>query len=115
MRAFSVIANDVKGYPAIYVPIKRFVTPLVQAARVRFATFVLAQQPLTTFLLTPVRMNSAANLEAKGELDGESINVCTIFPDEPLFDQLPTQIDGEQHWNLREYRVGGGRSRDDLS
>jgi len=112
MRAFSVIANAVKGYPAIYVPIKRFVTPLVQAARHladRFATFVLAQQPLTRFLLTPVKMDSVADLEAKGELGGESINVRTIFPDEPLFDQLPTRIDGEQHWNLREYRSAAGK------
>ena len=37
----------------------------------RFATFVLAQQPLTRFLLTQVRMDSVANLEAKGELGGQ--------------------------------------------
>ena len=54
-------------------------------------------------------MDSVANLEAKGELGGESINVRTIFPDEPLFDQLPTRIDGEQHWNLREYRSAAGK------
>ena len=38
---------------------------------VRLAAFALAQQPLTRFLLTPVRMDSIANLEVTGELGNE--------------------------------------------
>jgi Glycosyltransferase 61 len=76
---------------------------------VRFAAFALAQQPLTRFLLTPVRMDSIANLEVTGKLGSESIRVRTIFPDEALFDRLPTRLDGEQHWNLREYRSAAGQ------
>jgi Glycosyltransferase 61 len=116
MGSFSVIAHAatqaVKANPVFYVPIKRFVFPLIQTARhlmVRFAAFALAQQPLTRFLLTPVRMDSIANLEVKGELGNESIRVRTIFPDEALFDRLPTRLDGEQHWNLREYRSAAGQ------
>ncbi len=116
MGSFSVIAHAatqaVKANPIFYVPIKRFVFPLIQAARhlmVRFAAFALAQQPLTRFLLTPVRMDSIANLEVTGELANESIHVRTIFPDEALFDRLPTRLDGEQHWNLREYRSAAGQ------
>jgi Glycosyltransferase 61 len=103
----------VKANPVLYVPVKRFVFPLIQAARhlaVRLAAFALAQQPLTKFLLTPVRMESIANLEAREELDKESITVRTIFPDEALFDQLPTRLDGEHHWNLREYRSAAGQT-----
>ena len=95
MGSFSVIAHAatqaVKANPIFYVPIKRCVFPLIQAARhlmVRFAAFAFAQQPLTRFLLTPVRMDSIANLEVTGELANESIHVRTIFPDEALFDRL---------------------------
>jgi hypothetical protein len=116
VRSFSVIAHAatqaVKANPAFYVPIKRFVVPLIQAVRhqtVRFAAFALAQQPLTRFFLTPVKMDSIANLEVRGELGNESISVRTIFPDEALFDRLPTRLDGEQHWNLREYRSAAGQ------
>jgi hypothetical protein len=56
MGSFSVIAHAatqaVKANPVFYVPIKRFVFPLIQAARhlmVRFAAFALAQQPLIRF------------------------------------------------------------------
>ena len=117
MGSFSAIAHAatqaVKGNPVLYLPVKRFIFPFIQAVRhlsVRFAAFALAQQPLTKFLLTPVRMDSIANLEETGELASELITVRTIFPDEALVDRLPTRLGGEHHWNLREYRSAAGQT-----
>lgn len=116
MRSFAVVVDAatqmVKGRPGLYLAVKRFVVPLLSAARsltARFGAFALARQPLSRFVLTPVRIDSIANLEAKGELDRESITVRTIFPDEPLCDRPPRRIDGEQHWSLREYRSSAGQ------
>ena len=116
MSSFSAVAGAaaqfVKGTPAVYVPVKRFLVPVLRAARhlaAGVSAFVLARPPLTGLLLTPVRIDRIDNLEATGELDQESIAVETVVPDEPLGDRPPRRLDGEQHWSLREYRSAAGR------
>ncbi len=116
MGAFAGLVDaatrKIKGSPLIYVPVKRFVVPVLRTARnlgAHAAAFALSRPPLDRFFLTPVRIDRIGALEAKGELAAEGISVQTIFPDEPFRDPAPHRLDGEQLWTLREYRSVAGR------